>query len=77
MAETIIRFDDTAQFAITRVMETGIRGEDEQSARFLAPTYLISADYRLHDRIEATLRCIQVAGHGCISYQSLQKRMSK
>jgi len=77
MAETIVRFDDTAQFAITRVMEAGVRGENEQSARLLAPTYLISADYRLHDRVETTLRSIQVAGHGCISHQSLKKRMSK
>uniref|UniRef100_A0A2M4B3V8 Putative secreted protein n=1 Tax=Anopheles triannulatus TaxID=58253 RepID=A0A2M4B3V8_9DIPT len=63
VALAIVGRDHATQFAVARVMEASIGGEEQQTAGLLTPSDLFAAHDCLHHRIEATFRCIQIARH--------------
>ena len=49
--------------SVPGVMESGVRGEDQQPAGVAAPGDLLLTDDRLHDGVETALRSVQVTRH--------------
>uniref|UniRef100_A0A8W7PYL6 Uncharacterized protein n=1 Tax=Anopheles coluzzii TaxID=1518534 RepID=A0A8W7PYL6_ANOCL len=63
VALAIVRRDHAAELAVAGIVEAGVGREQQQPAGLLPPADLLPAHDRLHDRVEATLRRVQIAGH--------------
>lgn len=76
MALAVVGGDHSTELAVAGVVEAGVRGEDQEATGLLAPADLLPAGDGLHDGVEATLGCVQVAGYGGILYLVLPERDS-
>ena len=71
MADTVIGSYNTAELAVTGVMEASIGREHEKLTCLIAPTDFFFANYRLHNCVETAFGCVQISGYSGLSNEVL------